>query len=222
MLRPALAVVAVAMPVAAAEYIAAVAGVLDLKGVDAGVGAWFAAAAVLTALTGALLAAVSGGFERDDVDLTDRGFSGPTAPVSAGAAVLAVPAFMLPLVNGVGRGVTGVVQGPLGLSSSALFMAMVVTAGVALLGPRCRPVPAAVLYTGGCVLLVLRLARVVLGPRPLPASGLAEGAWATVLCLLLMLAAATIAVHTAQSGAPGGSGTLSSPKSTAMTRRFRT
>jgi hypothetical protein len=59
MLRPALAVVAVAMPVAAAEYIAAVAGVLDLKGVDAGVGAWFAAAAVLTALTGALLPAGS-------------------------------------------------------------------------------------------------------------------------------------------------------------------
>jgi hypothetical protein len=79
-----------------------------------------------------------------------------------------------------------------------------------------------VLYTGACVLLVLRLARVPFGPRPLPTAGLAEGAWASVLCLLLLLAAATIAVHTAQSGDPGGSGALSSVKPTmAMTRRFR-
>jgi hypothetical protein len=226
MLRPALAVVAMAMPIAAAEYTADVAEVLDLPGVDSGVGSWFAAAAGLTALAGALLGVVSGGFERDDVDLSGRSFSGPTAPVSAGAAVLAVPAFGLPLVNGTGRGVTGVIQGPIGLPSWALLAAMLVTVGIGLLGPRCRPVPAAVLYTGGCVLLVLRLARVPFGPRPLPASGLAEGAWASVLCLLLMLAGATIAVHKAQSGASGGFGTLSSPRPTmaitrAITRRFR-
>jgi hypothetical protein len=222
LLRPALAVVAMAMPMAAAEYVSAVMGVLDLTGVDAGMGCWFAVAAVLTALAGALVSVVSGGFERDDVDLTGRSFSGPTAPVAAGAAVLALPAFMLPLVNGAGRGVTGVVQGPFGLPSWALLAAMSVTLGIGLLGPRCRPIPAAVLYTGGCVLLVLRLARVPFGPRPLPATGLAEGAWATVLCLLLLLVAATIAVHTAQPGAPGGSGALSSPRPTmAITRRFR-
>lgn len=222
MLRPALAVVAMAMPIATAEYTANVSEVLDLPGVDAGVGSWFAVAAVLTALAGALLGVVSGGFERDDVDLSGRSFSGPTAPVSAGAAVLAVPAFALPLINGTGRGVTGVVQGPVGLPSWALFAAMLVTVGIGLLGPRCRPVPAAVLYTGGCVLLVLRLARMPFGPRPLPAGGFAEGAWATVLCLLLMVAGATIAVRTAQSGVSGGSGALSSARPTmAITRRFR-
>jgi hypothetical protein len=221
LLRPALAVVATAMPMAAAEYVAAVSGVLDLPGVEAGLGAWFAAGAVLTALAGASLAVISGGFERDDVDLTGRSFSGPTAPVAAGAAVLAVPAYALPLVNGTGRGVTGVIQAPFGLPSWALLTAMAVTVGVGLLGPRCRPVPAAVLYTGACVLLVLRLARVPFGPRPLPTTGLAEGAWATVLCLLLLLAAATIAVHTAQPGAPGRSGALSSARPTmAITRRF--
>jgi hypothetical protein len=222
LLRPALAVVAMAMPLAAAEYVAAVTGVLDLAGVDAGIGSWLAVAAVLTALAGALLSVVSGGFERDDVDLTGRSFSGPTAPVAAGAAVLAVPAFTLPLINGAGRGITGVIQGPFGLPSWALLAAMAVTVGVGLLGPRCRPIPGAVLYTGGCLLLVLRLARVPFGPRPLPATGLAEGAWASVLCLLLLLAAATIAVHTAQSGASGGSGALSSARPTmAIIRRFR-
>jgi hypothetical protein len=196
--------------------------VLDLPGVDSGIGSWFALGSVLTAPAGALLAVVSGAFERDDVDLTGRSFSGPTAPVAAGAAVLAVPAFALPLTNGIGRGVTGVIQGPFGLPSWALLAAMAVTVGVGLLGPRCRPVPAAVLYTGGCVLLVLRLARVPFGPRPLPAIWLAEGAWATLLCLLLLLAAATIAVHTAQSGAFGGLGALSSARPTmAITRRFR-
>lgn len=221
LLRPALAVVAMAMPVAAAEYIAAVAGVLEVPGVDAGLGSWFAGAAVLTAVAGASLAVVSGGFERDDVDLTGCSFSGPTAPVAAGAAVLAVPAYALPLVNGTGRGVTGVIQAPFGLPSWALLAAMAVTVGVGLLGPRCRPAPGAVLYTGACVLLVLRLARVLFGPRPLPTTGLAEGAWATVLCLLLLLAAATIAAHTAQPGAPGRPGALSSPRPTmAITRRF--
>jgi hypothetical protein len=222
MLRPALAVVAMAMPLAASEYIAAVTGVLDLPGVDSGVGSWFAVAAVLTAVTGALAAVISGGFERDDVDLSEHSFSGPTAPVAAGAAVLALPAYLLPLINGTGRGVTGVIQGPLGLSSWALLEAMIVTVGVGLLGPRCRPVPAAVLYTGGCVLLVLRLARIPFGPRPLPATGLAEGAWASVLCLLLLLSAATIAVHAAQPGVRARPGALSSGGPTvAITRRLR-
>jgi len=222
LLRPALGVVAMAMPMAAAEYVAAVCGVLDLPGVDAGPGSWFAFAAALTALAAGLLAVISGGFDRDDVDLTGRSFSGPSAPVAAGAAVLAVPAFALPLVNGTGRGVTGVFQAPFGLPSWALLCAMSVTVGVGLLGPRCRPAQAAVLYTGACVLLVLRLARVLFGPRPLPTTGPAEGVWASVLCLLLLLAAATIAAHTAQSGAPGGSGALSSARPTmAISRRLR-
>lgn len=198
LIRPALGVVAMAMPMAAAEHLTAVLGVLDVPGVDAGPGWWLACAAVLTALAGALAAAVCGGFERDDVDLTERPFGGPTAPASAAAAVLALPAFLLPLVDGAGRGVTGVIQAPFGLPAWALLGGLAVTVGVALLGPRCRPIPAAVIYTGGCVLLMLRLARIPFGPRPLPTAGLAEGTWATLLCLVLLLVAATVAVRAGQ------------------------
>lgn len=204
-IRPALAVVAMAMPMAAAEHLTAVLGVLDVPGVDAGPGWWLACVAVFTALVGAAVAVVAGGFERDDVDLaelTGRPFGGPLAAASAAAAVLAVPAFLLPLVDGAGRGVTGVFQPPFGLPAWTLLAAMAVTVGIALLGPRCRPGPAAVLYTGGCVLLMLRLARIPFGPRPLPAAGLAEGAWASLLCLVLLLVAATVAVRSGQPDPP--------------------
>jgi hypothetical protein len=202
LVRPALGVVAMAMPMAAAEHITSVLAVIDVPGVDAGVGWWLAVGAVLLALAGALAAVVCGGFERDDVDLSERSFAGPTAPASAAAAVLALPAFLLPLVDGAGRGVTGVFQKPFGLPAWALLAGLLVTVGVAMLGPRCRPVQAAVIYTGGCLLLMLRLARIPFGPRPLPTAGLAEGAWASLLCLLLLLLAATIAVRTGQPDAP--------------------
>jgi hypothetical protein len=204
-IRPALAVVAMAMPMAAAEYLTAVLGVLDVPGLDAGPGWWLACAAVLTALAGSAVAVVAGGFERDDVDLeelTGRPFGGPAAPASAAAAVLAVPAFLLPLADGAGRGVTGVFPDPSGLPAWSLLAGMAVVVGLALLGPRCRPGPAAVLYTGGCVLLMLRLARIPFGPRPLPAAGLAQGAWASVLCLVLLLVAATVAVRSGQPDPP--------------------
>lgn len=202
LVRPGLAVVAMAMPMAAAEYIAAVLGVLELPGIDAGGGWWLAVAAVAAALVGAFGAALAGGFERAEVDLTDRSFHGPTAVPAAAAALLAVPAFVLPLVDGAGRGVTGVFQPPYGLPSWALLAAMSTVVGVGLLGPRCRPASAAVLYTGASLLLVLRLARIPFGPRPLPAEGLAEGAVASVLCLLLMLVAATIATHGSRGRVP--------------------
>jgi hypothetical protein len=216
--RPALGVVAMAMPMAAAEHVTAVLAVLEVPGVDAGPGWWLAVAAVPLALAGALASVVCGGFERDEVDLTGRAFAGPTASPSAAAAVLAVPAFLLPLVDGAGRGVTGAFQAPFGLPAWALVGGLLTTAGVALLGPRCRPVPAAVLYTGACVLLMLRLARVPFGPRPLPYAGLAEGAWATVLCLVLLLVAATMSVHAAQSGDPRGGERLSSAEATSRRR----
>ncbi len=214
LVRPGLAVVALAMPMAAAEYVTAVLGVLELPGVDAGWGWWLAMAAVTAALAGAFACALAGGFERDEVDLTDSSFHGPTAAPAASAAVLAVAGFVLPLVDGAGRGVTGVFQAPYGLPSWALLAAMATVVGVGLLGPRCRPERAAVLYTGACLVLVLRLARTVFGPRPLPSAGLAEGAVASALCLVLMLVAATVSASTATrvglAGAQGGRGTLSS------------
>lgn len=214
LVRPGLAVLAMAMPMAAAEYVTAVLGVLELPGVDAGWGWWLAMASVTAALAGAFACALAGGLERDEVDLTDCSFHGPTAAPAASAAVLAVAGFVLPLVGGAGRGVTGVFQAPYGLPSWALLAAMATVVGVGLLGPRCRPERAAVLYTGACLVLVLRLARIVFGPRPLPSAGLAEGAVATALCLVLMLAAASVSASTAAraglAGAQGSRGTLSS------------
>ena len=194
--RPALAVVLVTVPMAAGEPLAAVLGVLGLDGVGAGPGLWLTLLAVTLAGAAALAVVLAGGFERDDVDLTRTPYEGPLAAASAAAAVLTVPAFWLPLVDGAGWGTTGVLQPPFGLASWGLLAGFAVTMGALLLGPRCRPGPAMVLYGGVLAVLVFRVARLAVTQGLVLGDGLGEGAWATGLCLLLVVVAAVLVPRT--------------------------
>jgi len=194
--RPALAVVLVTVPMAAGEPLAAVLGVLGLDGVSAGPGLWLTLLAVSVAGTAALAVVLAGGFERDEVDLTRTPYEGPLAAASAAAAVLTVPAFWLPLVDGAGWGTTGVLQPPFGLASWGLLAGFAVTMGALLIGPRCRPGPAMVLYGGVFAVLVFRAARLAVTPGLVPGNGLGEGAWATGLCLALVVVAAVLVPRT--------------------------
>jgi hypothetical protein len=202
MVRPALAVVLVTVPMAAGEPLAAVLGVLGLDGVNAGPGLWLTLLAVTLAGAAALAVVLAGGFERDEVDLTRTPYEGPLAAASAAAAVLTVPAFWLPLVDGAGWGTTGVLQPPFGLPSWGLLAGFAVTMGALLIGPRCRPGPAMVLYGGVIAVLVFRVARLAVTPGLVPGDGLGEGAWATGLCLAVVVVAAALVPRTHPRTAP--------------------
>ncbi|HTF51866.1 MAG TPA: hypothetical protein VK735_30850 [Pseudonocardia sp.] len=193
--RPALAVALVVVPTVAGEPLGELLGVLGLDGVDGGPGLWLLLLAVALAGASALALVLAGGFERDEIDLVPTPYEGPVAAASAAAAVLAVPAFWLPLVDGAGWAPTGVLQPPFGLASWGLLAGFAVTAGALLIAPRCRPGQAVALFGGVVVVLVLRLGRLAVAAGQLPPDGLGEGAWATGLCLLLVLVAAPIALR---------------------------
>jgi hypothetical protein len=200
--RPALALVLVTVPMAAGEPLAAVLGVLGLDGVGAGPGLWLTLLAVTLAGAAALAVVLAGGFERDEVELSRTPYEGPLAAASAAAAVLTVPAFWLPLVDGAGWGTTGVLQPPFGLASWGLLAGFAVTMGALLIGPRCRPGQAMVLYGGVFAVLVFRTSRLAVTPGLVPGNGLGEGAWATGLCLLLVVVAAVLVPRTRRPAAP--------------------
>jgi len=201
--RPALAVALVALPMAAGEPLGELLSVIGLAGVAGGPGLWLTLVAVALAVAAALAAILAGGFERDEVELGPTPYEGPVAAAGAASAVLTVPAFWLPLVDGAGWGVTGVLQPPFGLGSWGLLAGFAVCAGALLIVPRCRPGRAVALLGGVAVVLVLRLLRLALVPGRLPADGPGEGAWATALCLLLVLVGGVIVLRTRPAAAPG-------------------
>ncbi|WP_028926697.1 hypothetical protein [Pseudonocardia acaciae] len=193
--RPTLAVALVAVPMAAGEPLSDLLEVLGLDGVRAGPGLWLLIGSVAAALAGACALVLGGGFDREDVDLSGDRFDLLTASAASAAALVAVPAFWLPLINGAGWGVTGVLQPPFGLASWGLLAAFAVSVGALLIGPRCRPDRAASLLVGVAVVLVVRMVRLISVPDELPRTGLGEGAWATGLCILLVLGTGVIALR---------------------------
>jgi hypothetical protein len=201
--RPALAVVLVVVPLAAGDPLAAVLAVIGFPGVKAGVGLGLTLLTVVLAGAAALAVVLAGGFERDEVDLTRTPYEGPLPAAAAAAAVLAVPAFWLPLLDGVGWGATGVLQPPFGLPSWALLSGFAVTVGAVLIGPRCRPARAVALFAGVVTVLVFRVLRLAVTPGPGVGDGVGEGAWASGLCLVLVLVAGVFVLRGRPKVVPG-------------------
>jgi hypothetical protein len=195
--RPTLAVVLVAVPMVAVEPLADLLAVLGWM--RPGPGFWLLLVAIAVAAGAALASVIAGGFDRDEVDLSAFRFHPVDASVAWAGAMLAVPAFWLPLVNGAGWGTTGVLQPPFGLASWGLLAAFGATVGALILAPGCRPRRAVALYGGVALVLLLRLARLAPAPGPGPvgpgSAGPGEGTWATVLCLLFVSGSVVLALR---------------------------
>jgi hypothetical protein len=193
--RPMLTMALTAVPMVAGGPLAELLPALGLEGVDGGPGLWLMLAAVALAVLAGLALALAGGFERDDVELVDVPYEGPFAASAAAASALTVPAFWLPLVDGVGWGATGVLQPPFGLASWGLLAGFLVTAGALLISPRCRAARAVALLGGVATVLVVRLVWLVAGGDGLSVGGPGEGAWASGLCLLLVMVTLVVALR---------------------------
>ena len=172
-----------------------------------GPGGWAVVGALVLAVLTAVLAVGAGFAERRDVsggwsplgnrpaDGTDTVEPDPTMlPMCALAAVLAVPGFGGPLARDAfaANAAGGAWQNP-GATAWGSLAGVVGVAIAVLLAPRARPARALALLGAAGALLVVRLSALVLTP-PRAGEGVGIGTWAAVVCLVVTLGAAAVAV----------------------------
>lgn len=198
--RPVLAVAWVVVPLVSGAVLETVLTAGEIADVGFGAGAWAAAGAVLAAATAGLIAALGGGVERDDVDLVElaaRGADRPVLLAGALAAVLAVPAFGLPVATGPGYRAVAIAPGS-GIAAWGLVTALVAVVAAALVAARCRPVRAAALFAGAGLVVVVRLAELPLVAGRIEDASAAAGTWSSLACLAVLAVGAVAAVRPAQ------------------------
>lgn len=190
--RPAFVVAWTAVPMAGVGALDVAITASDLPGVDTGPGTWAAGAALALALAAGCCAALAGGVERDEIDLTALAVDRRLAALSVVQALLALAAFGLPLATSETYTAPGLWVG-FRTASWGLACGLVAVLAAAALAPRSRPVRAVPLLLGAAVVLLVRL-----GELPLTVGRAADlrpgpGAWAAVLCLVALLAGAALA-----------------------------
>jgi hypothetical protein len=163
--------------------------------VHLGVGVWFAGLAMIIAAIAAVLAALAGAAERDDVDLTERGTNLAVVVPAAAAVLLAIGAFGLPAVRAPDFVAPGI-WSEFRLASWGLLFALVVVIVVAVLAPGSRPAQAASLLLGATALVGIHLLELPLtGARAAQATA-GQGTWLSLACAAALVAAAVAALIT--------------------------
>ncbi len=190
--RPVLSVAWVVGPLAATAILDPVLTASDVPGVRLGLGSWCAAAVLVVAAAAGLCAAVAGGVERDDVDLSalaQRGTDRPLLAAGVGAALLAVPAFALPLAQAQGHQLMAIAPGVSGtqLSAWGLLTGLVAVLLATLIAPRCRPIRAVALLVGAGAVVIVRLAELPLVAARLDGAVLSVGTWFSLGVLVLLV-----------------------------------
>ncbi|HEY2723869.1 MAG TPA: hypothetical protein VGI84_04190 [Pseudonocardiaceae bacterium] len=194
--RPALSVAWVVAPLAALAILDPVLTAIDLPGVRFGLGAWAAVGALCLACAAGLLAALAGGVERDDVDLSELAERGADRPVLFGgalAALLAIPAFSLPVADVPGHQMLGIAGGA--RSGWGLVAGLLAVLLATLAAARCRPSRGAALLAGAGLVVIVRLAELPLVAAPLGGAQPAIGTWACLGCLVVLVAAIALVMR---------------------------
>jgi hypothetical protein len=191
--RPALAVAWAAVALAGMAALDAALTATQISGVRAGAGVWATGVALLVAPAAGCLAAVAGSVERDEVDLSELRATPWAAGTGVLAAVLAVPAFGLPLLSAPDYAEAGLWSTFQVASWGRLAAALAVIAA-ALLAPWSRPPRAAALLLGAVAVLAVRLAQLPLtGGRAGADAEIAAGFWFGLGCAAVLLAGALLA-----------------------------
>ncbi|HEX3782348.1 MAG TPA: hypothetical protein VHX38_22005 [Pseudonocardiaceae bacterium] len=192
-LRPMLAVSLVTIPLAGAGALDAAFGGVGIAGVGLGPASWFTGFAILAGCVAAICAALAGGVERDDVDLTSVSTEPIVLVPSVLAAVLAIGAFGLPILRAAGYTEAGIVSN-FQVTSWGLLVALVTVIIVGIVAPRCRPARAAALLLGTAAVLLVRLLELPLTRDRVAQSSAGAGTWLSAASLVLFLLAAVAAV----------------------------
>ncbi|MER5388978.1 hypothetical protein [Saccharopolyspora sp. NPDC002686] len=193
--RPLLPVVWVLVPLAATGVLDAVFTAVQAAAAEARIGAWAAGVAVLFAAAAAIVAAVAGAVERDEVDLTEIAMRRPVLIPALISLVLGAAAFALPVVTAPDYTAPGVFT-EFGTASWGLLIALAAVVAAAVLAPMCRPSQAAALLCGAAVVVGVRVLEYPLTAERLPDSAPGTGLWFGIAAVLALLASAAAASRT--------------------------
>ncbi|WP_189224226.1 hypothetical protein [Saccharothrix coeruleofusca] len=153
--RPAFAVALVVLPMTAAGALDAAFAATRVQSVQPGPGVWFTALSVLVAAVAAVAAAVAGSVERDEDGAAPQGRV-PLPPLAATliAALLAVGAFVLPVLRAADFVAIGALD--LRIGSWGLLLALATVLAAAAVAPRARPGRGAAVLLGAALVLAVR------------------------------------------------------------------
>ncbi|MCX2731399.1 hypothetical protein OOZ19_14225 [Saccharopolyspora sp. NFXS83] len=190
--RPALTVAWAMLPLAGAAALDTVLTSTQVAGANAGPGAWTSGAAMALAALAAIVAALAGGVERDDVDLTERDWR-PVVAVPAGiSALLGLAAVLLPVLAAPDYTAPGVFT-EFGTTSWGLIGAGAAVLTAAVLAARSRPARAVALLGGAALVMAARALEFPLTADRTEGGVPALGLWFALAAIVALLITAALA-----------------------------
>ncbi|MFR9731481.1 hypothetical protein ACL03H_19820 [Saccharopolyspora sp. MS10] len=192
--RPALTVAWAALPLAGAAALDSVLTATQVAGASASAGAWLSGAAMALAVLAAAVAAVAGGVERDDVDLTERDWR-PVVAVPAGiSALLGLAAVLLPVLTAPDYTAPGVFT-RFGTASWGLIGAGLAVLIAAVLATRSRPERAVALLGGAALVMAVRALEFPLTADRAEGAAPGPGLWCAIAASVALLITAALAAR---------------------------
>jgi hypothetical protein len=158
-----------------------------------GAAVWFAVAAIVLGGVAAVAAAVAGGAERDDVDLTNRTLHSRYAIPAGGAVLFAIGAFGSPMIKAADFTAPGIWT-DFRLASWGLLIGLVVVAAAAGIAALARPARAAALLLGAAAVVGIHLLELPMTGARASDAHAGTGTWLSLACLVALVAAAVAAL----------------------------
>lgn len=158
-----------------------------------GAAVWFAVVAIGLGGVAALVAAVAGGAERDDVDLTNRKLHSRYAIPAGGAVLFGIGAFGSPMIKAPDFTAPGI-WSDFRLASWGLLIGLVVVVAAAGIAAVARPARAAALLLGAAVVVGIHLLELPMTGDRAPDATAGTGTWLSLACLVALLVAAVAAM----------------------------
>ncbi|MDU0293154.1 hypothetical protein [Saccharothrix longispora] len=192
--RPAFAVATATVPLAAAGALDAVFAATRVDAVQPGPGTWFTVVAALAALAAAVTAALAGAVERDEAGTASGEAPLPLIAGALIAALLAVGAFALPVIEA--RDYAPITAFGLRVGSWGLLVALVTVLAAAALALRARPGNGAALLLGAAAVTGTRALEYPLTAARAAGAEPGPGLWLALAATAALLV--TAAVRTAR------------------------
>lgn len=158
-----------------------------------GAAAWFIIGALVLTAVSAVVAAVAGGAEHDDVDETKRTLHLRYAVPAGGAVLFALGAFTSPTITADGFTPAGIFT-EFRLASWGLLLAALVVLGTTVLAAFARPMRAASMLLGAAVVVGVRLLDLPLTGGRVEGAHAGGGTWLSLACLVALIVAAIAAM----------------------------
>jgi hypothetical protein len=163
--------------------------------VHLGAAVWFAGIAIVLATAAAVAAAVAGGAERDEVDLTERRVNNRIAIPLGAAVLLAFWAFGSPMLTAPDFAAPGI-WSHFRLASWGLLIGLAVVVAAAAIAALARPARAAALLFGAASVVGVHLLELPMTGDRVADAAAGTGTWLGLACLVALVVSAVLAMTT--------------------------